>query len=125
MTMNNHVKLFVISLACLSVSTVCGQVSFDYFGEKRAEYLQRTERDLVLLQHIHFNDSVDVAEMKEAFFKNKDQRFKQSPCEGFDSVVYCLLGEKVMLLSPLKRHPQKEIRECRGVWRVGRRGHHT
>jgi hypothetical protein len=116
MTMNNHVKLFVITLALLSVSSVFGQVSFDYFGDKWVEYLQRTERDLVLLHHNHFNDSVDVAEMKEAFFKNKDQRFKQSPFEGFDSVVHRPLGAHVMLLSPLRRHPQKEIRECRGVW---------
>lgn len=114
--MNKYLKLFVISLALLSVSRMFGQESFSYLGDKWVEYQKGIKQDVLLLQRNHFKDTVSVEEMKEAFLKNKDQRFKKSPYEGFDSVEYTIIGEQVMLLSPLKRHPQKEIRECRGVW---------
>ncbi len=114
--MKKNLILFIISLALLPVSRVYGQISFDYLGEQWTEYQKGSTGDLTLLNRNHFNDTVSVEEMKEAFLKNKDQRLWKSPCDGFDSLAYSQLGENVMLLSPLKRHPQKKIRECRGVW---------
>ena len=55
--------------------------------------------------------------MKEAFYKNKDVKFTASPYAGLDSVKRIgTIGESVMILSPLRNHPKKEVRECRGVW---------
>ncbi len=118
--MKNNLKQLVLLLALLCVSSAYGQTSFDFFdnfGERWTEYQLRSANDLASLQRRHFKDSVSVEEMKEAFFKNKDRRFSKSPYEGFDSVVYIgNYGKSLMLVSPLKQHPQKKVRECRGVW---------
>ena len=115
--MKINLKLSVLLLALFSVSRVCGQMSFDYLGDKWKEYLQRSVSDLTSLHHNHFKDTVSVKEMREAFFKNKDKHVLESPYAGFDSVVYIGgFGENAMLISPLKRHANKKIRECRGVW---------
>ncbi len=122
----NHImktshKLLVLLLALFPISSAYSQRSFDFFnsfGKRWNEYLLHSSTDLTSLQRRHFKDSVSVEEMKEAFFKNKDTRFSKSVYEGFDSVVYlgADYGENLMLISPLKRHPNKEVRECRGVW---------
>lgn len=114
--MKKNIKSLISLLALLVTSSAFGQVSFNYLGERWTEYQQRSVNDLTSLNQNHFRDTVKVEEMKEAFFKNKDMLFHKSPYEGYDSVVWNPFGENLMLVSPLKRHPQKKIRECRGVW---------
>ena len=110
-------RLLAFALAALPMANMYGQMSFDYFSERWAEYQQHTESNLKSLHRNHFKDTIKVEEMKEAFFKYKDSRSHQSPYEGFDSVTWIGgYGKNVMLISPLERHPQKKVRECRGVW---------
>lgn len=111
-------KLFFILIATLfPISGMYGQMKFDYLSERWEEFQQRSASDLNSLHRNHFNDTVTVEEMREAFFKYKDQHPRQSPYEGFDSVIHIGgYGKNVMLISPLARHPQKKVRECRGVW---------
>lgn len=115
--MRNIVRCLAIVFVLLSASSAQAQLSFGYLGERWEEFQQQSASDLKSLHRNHFNDTVTVDEMKDAFFKYKDQHPRQSPYEGFDSVVYIGgYGENVMLISPLARHPQKKVRECRGVW---------
>lgn len=120
---NNH-KLFILVLLILSVSNVYGQfiiqkeLSLDHLSKSWAEYQQDTKYNLTNFSRRYFTDTVSVMEMKEAFFKYKDVKFMASPYERFDSIMRLgSIGEGVMLLSPLRNHAKKEIRESRGVWR--------
>lgn len=120
---NNH-KLFILVLLILSVSNVYGQfiiqkeLSLDHLSKSWAEYQQDTKYNLTNFSRRYFTDTVSVMEMKEAFFKYKDVKFTKSPYAGLDSIMrLCSIGEGVMLLSPLRNHAKKEIRESRGVWR--------
>ncbi len=112
-----NLKNLIALLAFLPMSGAYGQVSFGYLGEKWEEYVERSADDWNSFSCRHFRDTVSVQEMKDAFFKYRDQRFDRSPYEGFDSVVNVgILGNNIMLVSPLRNHPMKEVRECRGVW---------
>ena len=115
--MKDTIKILTSVIVLLLASNVQAQLSFDYFAEKWAEYQLGVPTDLKSLHRNHFNDTVTVEEMKDAFFRYNGKSSCQSPYEGFDSVVYVGgYGENVMLISPLERHPQKKVRECRGVW---------
>ena len=115
--MKKNLKLLAFLLALIPMSRVHGQISFDYLGDKWAEYQRHNVGDLTSIHRNHFKDTVSVAEMKDAFLKNKDKRCSKSPYEGFDSVVHVGgYGKNVMLVSPLERNSQKKVRECRGVW---------
>ncbi len=117
MKTNIKLSLALSLLAALHCSIAFGQTSFAYFEDKWNEYKQRSITELQSLHQRHFNDSVSLDEMKEAFHKNKDKRFHQSPYAGLDSVGYIRgYGQSVMLISPLQRHKNNKIRECRGVW---------
>ena len=115
--MKDTIRILTSVIMLLSASSVQAQLSFDYLSERWTEYQLISSSDLKSLHRNHFNDTVTVEEMKEAFFKYNGKRPSQSPYEGFVSVVYVGgYGENVMLISPLVRHPQKKVRECRGVW---------
>ena len=75
-------RLLAFALAALPMANMYGQMSFDYFSERWAEYQQHTESNLKSLHRNHFKDTIKVEEMKEAFFKYKDSRSHQSPYEG-------------------------------------------
>ena len=122
--LNGHFKLFILVLLILCASNVYGQfiiqkeLSLDNLGKSWAEYQQDTKYNLTNFSRRYFTDTVSVVEMKEAFYKNKDIKFTKSPYAGLDSIMRLVsIGEGVMLLSPLRNHAKKEIRESRGVWR--------
>lgn len=121
--MRKNLKLFVLVLLILGASNVYGQfiiqkeLSLDHLSKSWAEYQQNTKYSLTNFSRRYFTDTVSVMEMKEAFYKNKDVKFTKSPYAGLDSVKRIgTIGESVMILSPLRNHPKKEIRDCRGVW---------
>ena len=90
---------------------------YDNLSERWSDYQQETKYGLLNFSRRYFKDTISVAEMKEAFFKYKDVKFTKSPYAGLDSVKRIgTIGESVMILSPLRNHPKKEIRDCRGVW---------
>ena len=89
---------------------------FPNLQEKWTEYRSGC-RGIRQLERAHFNDSVSTEEMKEAFYKYKDTVFSTKPdYEGLDTVENLLSNSSAIMLSPLKRHPKKEIRECKGYW---------
>ncbi len=116
--MKKNLKKLIVLLALLPMSSVYGQVSFDYLAEKWNEYREDyIAEDYSSLKFKYFRDTVGVQEMKEAFYKNRGKRFRRSVYEGFDSVVNVnLFGNNIMLISPLRHHPDKKVRECRGIW---------
>lgn len=121
--MRNNLKLFILVLLIPCVSNVYGQfiiqkeLSLDKLSKSWSEYQQDTKYDMTNFSRRYFKDTISVKEMKEVFYKNKDVKFTASPYAGLDSVKRIgSIGESVMILSPLRNHPKKEIRECRGVW---------
>ena len=121
--MIDNIKMFVLVLLIPCVSNVYGQfiiqkeLSLDNLSKSWSEYQQNTKYNLTNFSRCYFNDTISVTEMKEAFYKNKDVKFTASPYAGLDSVKRIgTIGESVMILSPLRNHPKKEVRECRGVW---------
>ena len=121
--MIDNIKMFVLVLLISCVSNVYGQfiiqkeLSLDNLSKSWSDYQQDTKYNLTDFSRRCFNDTISVAEMKEAFYKNKDVKFTVSPYAGLDSVKRTgTIGESVMILSPLRNHPKKEVRECRGVW---------
>ncbi|UKK57250.1 DUF5030 domain-containing protein [Prevotella communis] len=121
--MSNNLKLLLVVLLMPCVSNVYGQfiiqkeLLLDNLSKSWAVYQQNTKYNLTNFSHRFFTDTVSIQEMKEAFYKNKDVKFTKSPYAGLDSVKRIgSIGESVMILSPLKKHPKKEIRDCRGVW---------
>lgn len=116
-------KLFIFLLLIPCVSKVYGQfiiqneLSLDYLSKRWNEYQKNTKYNLTSFSRLYFTDTVSVQEMKEAFYKNKDIKITKSPYAGLDSVKRIgSIGESAMLLSPLRNHPKKEVRDCRGVW---------
>ena len=110
--------LFTSSTGVFGQFTIQKALRYDYLSERWADYQQETKYGLLDFSRRYFKDTVSVAEMKEAFFKYKDTQFMASPYEGHDSIMRLgSIGEGVMLLSPLRNHPKKEVRESRGVWR--------
>jgi hypothetical protein len=121
--MIDNIKMFVLVLLIPCVSNVYGQfiiqkeLSLDNLSKSWSDYQQDTKYNLTDFSRRCFKDTIGVAEMKEAFYKNKDVKFTVSPYAGLDSVKRTgTIGESVMILSPLRNHPKKEVRECRGVW---------
>lgn len=121
--MNKYLKIFAIVIVLLPLTSILGQkrvnrMSYDFLSEKWGSFQNDTKYNLLDFNRRYFRDTVSLDEMKEAFIKNKDQRIQKSPYQGFDSIhsLYADAGESVMLLSPLKHHPKKEIRKCRGIW---------
>lgn len=117
-------NLFVLCLVLANASNMFGQfigkegLNLDYLNERWAEFQQQTNYSLLDYSRKYFMDTVSVKEMKEAFYKFKDTKYTTSPYQGLDSVKRNgTAGERVILLSPLKNHPQKEVRNCRGVWK--------
>ncbi len=113
--------LFAITLTALAITGVYGQdmTSFSHLHNRWGEYLLNYGQDPYILRKNHFRDTVSVQEMKEAFFKYKDvdKTLRKSPYEELDSIKEMPYGTSVLLLSPLQRHPQKEMREYHAVWR--------
>lgn len=114
----------LFALLLISTETVFAQLAiqkslrYDYLSERWSDYQQETRYGLLDFSRRYFNDTISVAEMKEAFFKYKDVKIMVSPYEGFDSIIRLgSIGEGVLLLSPLRNHAKKEVRESRGVWR--------
>lgn len=91
---------------------------FEYWGVKWRDYQQEPKNNLSFLHRRFFRDTVKVAEMKEAFSKYKNVTCYKSVYEGFDSVYFPMEGHgsSIMLISPLRRHPDRKVRESRGVW---------
>lgn len=108
---------FFLILAIISTFGAHGQRDlFPDLQEKWIEYRSGC-RNIRPLQRAHFNDSVSTEEMKEAFYKYKDTVFSTKPdYEELDTVENLLSSSSAIILSPLKRHPKKEIRECKGYW---------
>lgn len=95
------------------------------YQEKWEEYVHKYSKggyNDLLTEH-YFKQTVSVDEMVAAFHANKDKKFTTSPYAGHDSVVYALYSEQVLLTSPISRHPEKKVRECRGVWTDGKLGY--
>ncbi|MCM1372681.1 MAG: DUF5030 domain-containing protein [Bacteroides sp.] len=113
--------LLAITLTVLAMTGVYGQdmASFSYLHNRWGEYLLNYGHDPYILRKNHFRDTVSVQEMKEAFFKYKDmdKTLRNSPYEKLDSIKEMPYGTSALLLSPLQRHPRKEMREFRAVWR--------
>lgn len=119
--------IFLALLVSLPSSSSFGQtekgkpVSFDELGKQWIEYEKKeVDNNLFKVSHRYFKDTVSVKEMKEAFYKYKniDKDKLGSPFDGCDIVESPLIPENryVMVLSPLRNHPKKEIRECRAIW---------
>lgn len=120
--MNGFIKkqfrqVFVL-VALFAVQSLYAQKNFGFLGERWNDYLQKPREDMTFLHHRYFTKTIGVEEMKEAFRKYKDAVPEKSVYEGFDSVTFPIEGHEngVMLVSPLKQHPDKKVRECRGVW---------
>lgn len=110
--------LFTSTTGVFAQFSIQKALRYDYLSERWSDYQQETKYGLLDFSRRYFKDTISVAEMKEAFFKYKDVKFMASPYEGFDSIMRLgSIGEGVMLLSPLRNHARKEIRESRGVWR--------
>lgn len=116
-------RRIIVSLTIGAVQCLYAQNYFSSWSERWNNYLHEPENDLTFLHKRYFHDTVRVEEMKEAFLKYKDVIHKKSLYEGYDSVGFPLEGHgrSVMLVSPLKRHPNKKVRECRGVWAYPRK----
>lgn len=121
--MNNNLKMFILMLLIPCVSKVYGQfiiqneLSLDNLSKSWSEYQQDTKYNLTDFSRRYFKDTISLTEMKETFYKYKDAKFTKSPYAGLDSVKRIgTIGESVMILSPLRNHPKKEVRKCRGVW---------
>lgn len=110
-------KLFTVILVCLSMTEMYGQktMSFSYMEDKWHAYQQRI-REPFSLHHHYFKDTVSVQEMKEAFYKHKDDRESQPSFENRDTVKYLSEVPGMVLKSPLESHPNKKVRECRATW---------
>ena len=108
----------VVLLALFSAQSLYAQRNFGSLGERWNDYLQKSREDMTFLRYRYFTKTIGVEEMKEAFRKYKDAEAQKSIYEGFDSINFPVQGswKGVMLVSPLKRHPDKKVRECRGVW---------
>lgn len=91
---------------------------FGFWGERWNAFQQMPENDLRILHGRYIKDTIQVKEMKEAFLRYKDVVCQKSLYEGFDSASFLKEGHGgcALLVSPLQRHPDKNIRACRGVW---------
>ena len=121
--MSKSLKKIALSLLIPCVSNVHGQfviqkeLSLDKLATSWAAYQKDTKYNLTDFSCRYYTETVSVQEMKEAFYKNKDVKFSMSPYAGLDSIKRMgTVGESAMILSPLRNHPKKEVRECRGVW---------
>lgn len=121
--MSKSLKKIALSLLIPCVSNVHGQfviqkeLSLDKLASSWAAYQKDTKYNLTDFSCRYYTETVSVQEMKEAFYKNKDVKFSMSPYAGLDSIKRMgTVGESAMILSPLRNHPKKEVRECRGVW---------
>lgn len=110
-------RLFAIMLLCLSMTGMYGQttMSFSYMEDKWHEYQQRI-RETFFLHQNHFKDTVSVQEMKEAFYKHKNERRPQPSFENRDTVEFLTEVPGIVLKSPLESHPDKKVRECKATW---------
>lgn len=119
--------IFLALLVSLPSSSTFGQtekgkpVSFDELGKQWIEYEKKeVDNNLFKVSHRYFRDTVSVKEMRNAFFEYKDvpKQKRRLPYENFDVVEpeYRPDDKYVMVLSPLKNHPKKEVRECRSIW---------
>ncbi|MCM1372679.1 MAG: DUF5030 domain-containing protein [Bacteroides sp.] len=108
-----------ITLTILSITGVYGQKpqSFSYLEDKWHEY-QRKEAFKPNYLHRYFKDSVSVEEMKEAFAKYKNDTVLQGTADygEYDVVQFIGGANSAMIVSPLRLHPKKEIKECHAVW---------
>lgn len=111
-------RLFSIMLASLSILGAYGQTEmpFSKLLSKWERYQRYLSGEPKTLNLTHFKDSVGVEEMKDAFYKYKDHKFLASPYAGLDSILFIpTFGTRAVILSPLKRYPQKDVRECRAT----------
>ncbi|MDE5560675.1 MAG: DUF5030 domain-containing protein [Bacteroidaceae bacterium] len=104
---------------CLFTAEMYGQkiTSFSFLQDKWNEYQQQEMFEPTDFLRI-FKDRVSVEEMKEAFAKYKNYTVQQGIADyGEYDVVQCLAGaNSTMIVSPLQRHPKKEIKDCHAVW---------
>lgn len=113
--MKNKIVSIILFVLVLNMD-LSAQNIFGYWGEMWGRYSQEQENDLMFLRKRYFKDTVRVEEMKEAFLKYRDTPCNRSLFEGFDSVDCMGDGRNVMMISPLKHHPDKRVKECRSVW---------
>lgn len=111
-------RRLIIGVSIVASTSLHAQNFFSYWGERWNDYLHTPESNLTFLHKRFFKDTVTVAEMKEAFVKYKGVTCEKSLYEGVDSVYFPIEGHgrSVMLVSPLQRHPDRNVRACRGIW---------
>ena len=123
--MKHQIKLIAL-IALMSVSYVYGQstkinnVLFRELGLKWTEYERDVINNVISKSTRYYNETVSIQEMKDAFYKNKniDKQSRKANYQDFDIVKPSLHPEDkyLMVLSPLSRHSNKDIRECHGIW---------
>lgn len=121
-------KFFLLFLTLISFSVITmsqnrsniRHIPYDNFNERWEKFHYDSKGDVGVLRR-YFCDTVSVEEMKEAFHTYKDKRFKTSPYAAFDSIVYGFHDLSILLNSPLREHPVKNVRNMRGVWGRGNR----
>ena len=113
-----QLRQVIVLVALFAAQSLYAQKNFGFLGERWNDYLQKPRADMTFMHHRYFTKTIGVEEMKEAFRKYKDAIPEKSVYEGFDSVTFPVQGSwnGVMLVSPLKQHPDKKVSECRGVW---------
>ncbi|MCF0199498.1 MAG: DUF5030 domain-containing protein [Bacteroidaceae bacterium] len=109
---------FSVVLLAAVASNLKAQDFFSYWGDRWDAYVSAASSAPAFLLQRYFNQEVSVEEMKEAFHLHKDDGADASIYAVFDSVSG--LRNSLMLVSPLQRHPDKKVRECRGVWSATR-----
>ncbi len=104
-------------LGILFVSRIYGQetMPFSYMEDKWNEYQQHIHEPLALHQN-YFRDSVSVQEMKEAYYKHKDDIGTHPLFGNRDTVKFLTADPSIVLKSPLEYHPNKKVQECRATW---------
>lgn len=111
-------RLFILfcSLSCMVVMAQRRTIPSGDMDVDWERYKTYNKRELGVLRSNYFRDTVSIQEMKEAFRKHANEHATGSPYEGWDSVVYCPLGESIVLRSPKNKYPDKQIRNKRTTW---------
>jgi len=117
-SIQRNFRQVIVLFAIIAAQSLYAQKFFGFLGERWNDYLQKPREDMTFLHYRYFTNTIGVKEMKEAFWKYKDAEPQKSIYEGFDSITFPVQGSwnGIMLVSPLKQHPDKKVRECRGVW---------
>ncbi|MCM1372683.1 MAG: DUF5030 domain-containing protein [Bacteroides sp.] len=106
-----------ITLTILSIMGAYGQntMSFSDMEGKWNEWLLQL-REPYTLHSNHFKDTVSLQEMKEAFYRHKDDKNRNPQFGDRDTVKYIMSAPGIVLKSTLDSHPDKKVRDCRATW---------